>query len=108
MYLTTLLSQLPRLQAAAVAPTVTEAELLHLESSVREALENMASYRLAMAEPSQVQEFFRLLEAYAHDLRRQPVRTRQLLARQALWLCQELAPATLAGRATGWAARPAG
>lgn len=92
MHLTTLLTQLPRLQAVAEAPAVTESDLLHLESSVRATLENVASYRLVSATPGQVQEFFYLLEAYAHDLSPQPARSRQRLAQQALWLCQDLAP----------------
>ncbi|MDU0372112.1 hypothetical protein ACFPAF_17045 [Hymenobacter endophyticus] len=92
MHLTTLLTQLPRLQAVALAPAVTEVDLLHLESCVRTTLENVASYRLVAATPGQVQEFFFLLEAYAQDLSPQPVRARQRLAQQALRLCQALAP----------------
>lgn len=66
--------------------------MAHLESCVRAALEQVPSYRLVSAAPDQVQEFFYLLEAYAHDLGRHPVQTRQRLAQQALLLCKSLAP----------------
>jgi hypothetical protein len=91
MQLTTLTRQLPRLQAVAQAPTVTEHELLLLESSVREALENVATHRLVSATPLQVQEYFYLLEAYAHDLSPQPPMARQRLGQDALRLLQLLA-----------------
>ncbi|RSK50055.1 hypothetical protein [Hymenobacter rigui] len=96
MQLSTLISQLPRLQAAALAPTVTEHELLLLERSVREALENMATPRLVAATPLQVQKYFYLLEAYAHDLSPQPPAARQRLGQEALRLLQALTPAARA------------
>ncbi|MCA8829399.1 hypothetical protein [Hymenobacter pini] len=77
-------------QARAHDATMTEQDVLLLESSVRTALENMAAYQLVSATPTQMQDYFFFLEAYAHDLSMQPLGARYQLVQEAWQLCQAL------------------
>ncbi|WBA42957.1 hypothetical protein [Hymenobacter canadensis] len=96
-----LLPRLGMLRAGLRAAALNERWLLELESSVRDALEHVAPYRLVSATPQQVQQYFQLLEAYADDLEQHPLPVRQQLAREALLLCQTLAPVVQAWAVAG-------
>ncbi|MBT9392373.1 hypothetical protein KLP40_04290 [Hymenobacter sp. NST-14] len=96
MQFSTTSEQFSNLLNATRVPDLHEDELAGMETTVRNTLDQLHSYRLAAASPAQIQEYFRLLEAFSHNLALLLPVQRQMLIRQGLHLLRDIShgPAT--------------
>lgn len=90
MQLSTISEQFSALLDATRVPHPDAEALGGIETTVRDALRQLHSHRLAAASPTQVQEYFRLLEAFSHNLAGLMPAQRQTLVRQGLRLLKEI------------------
>ncbi|WBO85987.1 hypothetical protein [Hymenobacter yonginensis] len=92
MHLLHLLSQLDALRAGLHTPAPNERWLADLEHTLSDTLGGLETYRLVVASPTQLQEYFFLLDAFAHPATGQPLTQRRQQACQALLLLESMAP----------------
>jgi hypothetical protein len=92
MHLLHLLSQLDALRAGLHCPAPDERWLTDLEHTLSDTLGGLETYRLVVASPTQLQEYFFLLDAFAHPATGQPLAQRRQRACQALLLLESMAP----------------